>query len=338
MNSYIIISDLHDWDSNIANRVDYVSEIYYVKNKIYSLIEKELEMGNSPSVFFLGDIFHRGYKDIDSAINANNYYVLLSSMCKELASVIGNHELSYKRNNPFWTLMNNIEASVSKKLEPKGEINILRVPNIISDGEVSFYFNHYGENVMKPTNKVNILLSHNNISTKEIIKMAEDDGREFYKGHTIDFQTTGCLNGYSNVYLGHQHSIYGTWYYTNNDYKVKIQNLASLGRTNYREVNDNFLERTIPIIRVNDGKLHEIVDYKFNLPNVSDCLEIRKIEIQKKNLEVSNELKYILDYVPKDDSPLKNLKEILNDSKYHMLIDSLVSDVLDDEYNRLLGK
>lgn len=334
INSYILVSDLHKWSNNLANRKDYIGEIEDVEKYIMEAIEEEISLGHRPNVFFLGDIYHRGFKSIAKSINANNDMVLLASYCDIVASVVGNHEITYKKDNPFWTLMCEVETEVLTEVEPKGVVNILRVPDVITDGEVSFYFNHYGTDVPLPSNKFNILLSHNDITTKDIVDFTESQGRVGYVGNYLDFSKEDIFKGYNVVYLGHEHIRYGSWIYTNETtgWETEVNNLGSLGRTNIGEVLDDFLERRLPIIRVKDGKYMETYNKIITLRNGNDSLDKKKIELSLEKRESINEVKRMLDYKPLEDDPLTNIRDMFADDLNKL---SIIDCIINNEEDKL---
>lgn len=335
-NVYIVISDLHDWSNNKNNRIDYLEEIDYVKDIIMQLVKTIKQKGNKVFVLFLGDIFDRGFKSIIRALQVNNYFVALDKSSDGIYSVVGNHETTYYKDNPFWALIGelgspNLSKIKNKRIEPKGDTNVINVVDELRDGNVSFYFNHSGLGVEKPSNKTNILLSHNNLTTSEILESQLI--KEDYESKYIDIGIGSILNGYSLVYLGHEHKRYS---------KVKVKdslvhNLASLGRTNIGEVDNRFLERTIPIITVNNGELESVEDFKFDLLTREECVVESKVQQQAEKRILDSILKDAIKYKPRTDNPLNNIRSAFgHDDLYDEIIDGLVSNKEDAIYKIIL--
>lgn len=65
----------------------------------------------------------------------------------EIYTVLGNHELTYYKANPFYALINKMESEAVQKIinkvwTPLGLSNTIRVVDKLEDGNVDFYFNH----------------------------------------------------------------------------------------------------------------------------------------------------------------------------------------------------
>ena len=86
-----------------------------------------------------------------------------------------------------------------------------------------------------------------------------------------------------------------------------LQYLASLGRPNRTEVNDNFLERDIPAVIVTDGKLERIEHNKFSLLTEEECVRQDIVELQKEKYEHIKVHRSIQGYNPTEDEPITNI-------------------------------
>lgn len=315
-NAYMIVTDMHLFYKNLRNRVNYQMETDLVWKKIYELVHK-YETDYNVNVIFLGDIFHRGYQDSFSAVTANNAIRVLQENVHAIYSVMGNHEVSYYKDNPFYTLVKDIE---SKKLteagvklcKPIGLSNVVHVVDELTDGEVTFYFNHSGVDITAPTGGgVNIGLFHQDIVSPAVVARAEEMFDTTVYGKTMDVEGSGILNGYQYSFFGHMHQIFGMYAL---DTGAFLYYLASLGRTSTVEVNDNFLTRDIPVVIVDDGKFTRIEKNLFELPKRSDCVLAEDVEDDHEKYEGRKEIKAAREYSFNGDDPMQELLARLNDN------------------------
>ena len=189
-NVYLVITDVHATYKNKRNRINYLSEVDFVFNKIEELIEK-YSYDYNVNLIFLGDIIDVSFKSQDKAILYNNTMIRLDSMVDKIYSVVGNHEITYYIDNPFWTLMNRIDApSVTSKLnkswKPKGLMQIINVVDTLADGNVLFHFNHnIRDGVSAPAEgKYNINPMPENLIHATGIGVSETDRRDGFEVYT----------------------------------------------------------------------------------------------------------------------------------------------------------
>lgn len=331
-NAYLLISDLHYTDIEKDNRINYQEEIMQVLNKVIELTNKYKSDGYNVIIIFLGDIFDKSFKSVTKGIFANNIFIQLSSIAK-IYSVLGNHEITYAKNNPFFTLIKSIDSDKIKTIKRKimnfsGITNFINVVDILQDGNIIFHFNHFGTEINKPlADKTNIGLFHQDIVPKEVRDYSSNLLKdELYGIKVCDLEENNILSGYRYCYFGHMHKIYGKWEFSNDyDYdKTTLHYLASLGRPNVTEVNDSFLERTIPAIKVHDGELFEIEDNLFNLKSYIDCVKESEVEARREEYAKVKERKRIRDYKASSDSPVRNLLERCKTNEERELIITLL--------------
>lgn len=315
-NAYLIVTDLHMFYKNLRNRVDYGGEISFAWDKIMEIVAK-YEKNYCVTVLFLGDLFHRGYQDTFSAIVGNNMFQHLHKRVNGVYTVLGNHEVSYYKDNPFYTLVKTIDServrsARLKVCKPVGLQNTVNVVDELSDGEVTFYFNHYGTGIAAPKDGgVNIGLFHQDIVSRTVIAQAEDTfGTQVYAQET-DVEGKGLLRGYNYSFLGHMHQMFGM--YGLDDGGI-LYYLGSLGRTNTVEVNDDFLTRDIPVVLVNDGKFAGIEKNEFRLPGREACVKEDGVQDSKLSYEEQKMLKAARSYVFNGDNPIEELMARLNDN------------------------
>lgn len=279
-NAYLILSDLHfAWKKEV--RLDYTREIMYIFEQLDRIASCNESEGYTNILIILGDFFDRGFSDSNDAMTALTFTRTFLNRFKNVYAVVGNHELTYYKNNPFWFLISEIQdeelCKQNSLKQPKGlEANIKVVDRLI-DGNVVFSFNHFGSRLKLPLldKPINIGLFHQNIASKEIVGIY---------GKYLDIDNCSELVGYDYLFLGHIHS---------NEYYGKYQldsggiayYLASLGRPNVLEVDDRYLERNIPVIKINSGELFCIEDNKFNLLSRSESVFEDIVQLNKKTRE-----------------------------------------------------
>lgn len=364
---YLIISDLHDFYKNKAARFDYVSEIEFVKRKIESLVVSYKHQGFKVYLMFLGDIFDRSYKNVTEALRAQSYYTNLADQVEAIYTVVGNHEYTYAANNPFWSLVASIETErvsnhANRVWDCYGFKPVFKVVDRVVDGNVEFCFNHYGAYILPPDpSKLTIGLFHQDVvfngileeakrNNRTLFEMENRELRKFFPVVTLD-SNMGKLSGYDYSFFGHLHLLYGDWKYTD-DSTGKVTNilwyLASLGRTNHREVQDSFLERSIPAVIVTNGNLERVVNNVFNLPSRQESVEEVVVEENQQKYEVVKQRKELRSYVGTSDDPVASLvSHFLTQEGQNgisgMIIDSILQDspdeflqVLRSDYNKIL--
>lgn len=349
-NAYLLITDLHDSDTNIPNRNNYLEEVFYVKMQIKNIADKYVDNGCVVFPIFLGDVFNRSYKSIVACQQSNNFIVGLSEIYGKCYSVVGNHETSFYKNNPFWGLINHVDSQRLEMLDrrvwqPNGIINILNVVDLIQDGEVNIYFNHYGTGVAETEKgKVNIGLFHSDYLYRGITTyIKETEGIDLWDNNIIYLDDTELLDGYDYAFFGHLHDIYGKWDWLNEvtNHLTKLYHLASLGRPKHTEVRDNFLERNLPVILVKDGKFSGIEDNKITLPSREQCVKEEVVIKQQEGREKLKAKKELVDYYPTLDNPIQNIRnrlESISEAElglFDMLTDSnnsVESDILNKYY------
>lgn len=324
-NVYHVITDLHDSDKKKNNRIDYSAEIDFVKDKILEICLKYKQMGFQNYIILLGDVFDRGYSNPDASTLANNFWVALGKKVAGIYTLVGNHELSFYKHNPFFTLLSStdspkLDGSVKRLHSPKGVLQVFNVVDKLTDGNTVFHFNHYGTTLSFPEEgKVNIALYHQDLVCKEIL----DEMRTNYNADIFeafrpqDFETLKVFRGIDYNFFGHMHKVYGRWELIDNETKQRsvLHYLASLGRPNVTEVNDSFLERDIPSITVEDGIFTGVSSNKFMLMDRAHCVIEQVVEENKEKYAKQKEICKERNYLPVADDPIQNLKERCNDNE-----------------------
>lgn len=290
LNEYIFIPEPHITETNFATRLNYVEEIKKYMADLLTMVIERRKYVDKLFLVWVGDIFDRGFTDPDIAIDWKDYFIELRSECEDMYSVLGNHEISYPRKNPFWKLVQKIEspfiASLSNKAtKPRGKFPILRLVDELVDGEVSIHLGHFGR-FPEITNKVNILLTHNSIMSEDMANILLSKYGKDQTVKYIEVQNNTIMNRtaqFDYVFIGHLHRAFSK-FAVNNSFGQSIWRfMGSLGRTTAKQVSDDDLDRVYPCIRVRDGKLEEVIEIPFKL--VERALSVNEIVVDKNRID-----------------------------------------------------
>lgn len=322
--AYLIISDLHDFCKNLDNRIDYPGEISEIKEHILRIGMEYAEKGYTVNAILLGDINNRSYPNVNGAVLNNNYWIAANELFNRIYNVLGNHETTYYTSNPFFTLLNSMESDKVKSIynkvwKPIGIFDVFHVIDKLEDGDVAFHFNHYGCPITYPDkSKFNIGLFHTDFVFSEIAKASEDAYHmDAFITHSISAENNELLDLYDICFFAHHHKLYGCWnIQTDKGNNCHVYHLASLGRPNVTEVSDNFLERNIPVVLVEDNKFKTVEDNKITLRSRAQCVLEDVVELNHKAYERTKALRIAEDYAPIADDPVKNLQTFCADNPY----------------------
>lgn len=322
--AYLIVTDLHLIDKIlVANRINYKNELQCVLNNLLKIINSYKHSGYVVNLLFLGDIYHRGYTDPTASIDGNNILIHLAQCVNKLYTVVGNHELSYYKHNPFYTLFEHIESNKVKQIsthatQAKGIMQILNIVDFLEDGDVLFHFNHYGCEISKPqSGKINVGLFHQEIINKEILAIMQSRfSQEIFTKEITNLDRNNVFKGYDYCFLGHMHKAYGTFKITDeeNGAATVLYYLASLGRTNHSEVQDNFLERNIPAILIEEGHFNKVEDNIFNLLPRSECIRDEIVTKSQQKRKETKEIVKLKNYKASSDNPVQNVFELISNN------------------------
>lgn len=321
----VIVPEPHISDKNIANRFDYVKEIKDYMNVVKDILSSYfhlIEEGCKVNVCFMGDLFNREFKDIEEFGYWYSYFVSIRSMVTGMYSLIGNHELSYSKDNPFWLMMNDLDDKYikfynNKSVKAKGDLQLIDiVDKIYLADDIVVNFGHYR---MYPkydkSMRINIELCHNSIMSNEISNILKEkyerDPLEGYINYD-NLNSRNVFEGYDYVYLGHMHKAYGLFNSYDDVLKknTRLRYLASLGRTNSLEVNDMDLTRVIPVLHVdNEGNL-AVEEKEIYLLERSKCINKTKVK-NKEELDLDKRYKESMANVKEDISPVIGIQNLL---------------------------
>lgn len=358
MSRTLVIPEPHISCTNINGRQDYVGEIKNYMNEVLTAVIDETDITN---VMFVGDIFNKGFKDIDEYMYwvdwFNNLNNILTSRNGKVYSVVGNHELSFSRNNPFWRLTsledNGFKTNFNwsnKAVQPKGNKSIISVCDVVDvSDKVTVFLCHYEaiqycKNVVEEHikqyggSKQRICLCHNSIISSTIANVLKKNYGRDPLTHYIKHENIESLDFFhlfDVVYNGHMHKAFSNFTLTNeeNGKETRLFYLGSLGRTNSEEVNDADLVRMIPWFNNETG---EYGGYKLDLWDRGSTLvsgyDFNKIEEKATKEEYENICRTLIDV----ENPIKSLMTSLMDRDMLIALECAVDGRKPQELERLL--
>lgn len=286
MSKVFISPEPHLFDKNFKGRINYPEEVYRYLETLYDVVSGYRNAGETCYVIFPGDVCHQGFTDVVGVITYIEWCKNLNRLVDgNLYSAVGNHELTYHNNNPFWMacdLQSEYFAPI-KYIPGYGTVSEgFKVVDEVTVDNTLFVLGHYGrtkfEYDFEPYDDVQFI-SHNAVMDKEVQATLEKvEGRdtvaEFSNYTSIRGQGILPLTSkLSNVYFGHMHMAYSTFNVAERiqdvEMKFSLKYLGSLGRTNHTEVNNSDLVRSIYIV---DTITHEVTDYKVTLQTREECI------------------------------------------------------------------
>lgn len=286
-NAYLLMTDLHA-DMEKANRLNYFSEVVSSIQDVISIAETYRSKGYSPKLIFMGDVFDSGSTNPTDAMQLMEVFYFFTSYFDGVWSVVGNHEISYAKNNPFWFLVSEMQdeslSRVKRYIQPRGLNGRIIVPDRIVDGDTVFYFNHFGTPAKVPDQGlVRIGLFHQNVGSNDICKMW---------GTFDNVEEAAYIQAYNYCFFGHMHLAKGE-YWLNAEHTCKGEWLGTIGRTKVDEILDDSLEVNVPAVLVEDGRFIDIEPNHIILKNRAETIDFAKYEAAKTGREISAQRKNI---------------------------------------------
>ena len=296
---FMVIPDPHIWDKNIAGRKNYVEECWETFDSIYAIIKKNEFVTD---VIIAGDLFHREFAKLDHVKPWMNYFqklkVLVNSRGGQLYSVIGNHEYTYYKDNPFW-LMQGL---------------LIKTPHTIMCNGVKFYLDSYPSQKADRefVNRVtaDICITHTEVIDASVHAEIESNWK---KPMYISKRPVG-YDRFDVKYLfcGHLHMALGQYVYVDDEdldgKQTRIQYLGSLGRTNVMEISNKFLERLLPVVCVDEKGEISIKQLSVYLREYESTVIPVEVEAARKQREARKE--YLASkQIELVDNPFEKLKE-----------------------------
>lgn len=286
-NVYLVVTDLH-YNVSKEHRINYFGEVIGIVQQILDISEGYKQKGCNVHLLFLGDIIDASLSKVEDAMRCQDLFSYIASQVDSVSTVLGNHEENNITDNPFWFLVSSIEdesiAGLHRPVQPKGISNLISVPSKIVDGEVTFYFNHYGTEPKVPVNGsgVAIGLFHQNVGSNNICKMW---------GTFDDVEQASYVLPYNYCFFGHMHLAVGK-YYLNESKTCVCEWLGTCVGTNVNEVKSLARELNIPAVIVSDGHFISVEDNYIQRSDPDRVIDFAKLtfteEANKKLAEVKS--------------------------------------------------
>lgn len=320
---YVVMPEPHIWDKNIKTRIDYVKEIKAYMQEKKELLETLRNQCDKLVVIWIGDIFHKGFTNLDEFGYWMVWFMDIRGLVDEQFSLIGNHEISYYKHNPFWHLVAEIEDP-SISLHPRGQVPIIRVVDKIHDSGWDIYFNHFNI-FQKPTKEdKNIGLFHSSIIDDEIARTLRDkygrDPLEHFIDHSY-IRQEHMFKNYDHAVVGHMHKAFSLFTLEYPDAQnTRLRYLGSTGRTNSNEVNDNDLTRVVPIYTITADGNCTVEEYTLTLWNRDKTVREDLVEAQSNKSKEQSERKEYKRNTRLVADPMYTLRESFSSSNLAQVI------------------
>ncbi len=329
MSKVIIVPEPHIFDKSFQNRYSYRKEIETYLYQVKTMAEQYKSIGEDVSIIFMGDVFHMGFSKMVPFVSCIDWFKSLEvEFSGRVYSLIGNHELSYPQNNPFWMLadFDSKWYNTYKSIPGFGTASCIKVRDELVIDNTLFVFGHYHRQEFdydfSQYDDVQFL-THNSIMDSEIVNVIKNqfnrDPKMEYAGSGVtSIRQRGSIpltSKLSHMYVGHMHTAYSHFYVEENindiDMNFELRYLGSLGRTNHAEVNDNDLIRSIPVV---DTKTHNVEYLELVLWSRSQCIKEEVVEKSQYAYQKTKAIKQLRKNNMSMQSPIDGIREWLSQS------------------------
>lgn len=329
-NAYLIVPDLH-YAVSKEHRRNYFSEVVSVISQILDVNTKYVQHGYTTKLLLLGDVLDGPITNAEDAMRCQNLFRYIAALFDAAYCVMGNHEANNVASNPYWFLISDLEdpdlRKINKAIQPQAVEPILRLPATVEDGEVTFYFNHYGVPTKTPTKSgVAIGLFHQNIGSNDICKMW---------GTFTDVEEAAVVHAYNWCFFGHMHLATGR-YYLNNEHTCVGEWLGTCIGTNVVEVESLPPTCNIPAVLVEDGKFISVEDNYIRRSDPKVVIDYAKLEVTKATNELIRDKKNISVQTSQADTLYQLVREAAANIQLDVLVDLLAQSesLVKSEYKR----
>ena len=301
-NAYLIVPDLH-YATVKEHRLDYLSEVLSCLTQILDIRNQYASRGYNVYLIFLGDVIDGPIQRSEDAMRCQNVFRYYASLFSGVYCVVGNHEINNSLSNPFWFLVSRIDdkalLEVGRPLQPQALDSVIQVPDMIQDGEVKFYFNHYGIAPKTPNNsKISIGLFHQDVGSNKICKMW---------GTFDDAEEASYLQEYNWSFFGHMHLASGRFFL--NAQKTCIGEwLGTCVGTTVTEVEELSGECKIPVVIINDGQFVEVADEYIKRSVASKVIDYEKLKVTRATTALVRDVKFAADQVTHADTLISAIR------------------------------
>lgn len=353
MKRVFIIPEPHLWDKSFKNRIDYPEEIF---DYLSTITETISSLNGDKIIIFPGDVFHRPFTVVERMTQILNLFCDLNELTDgNVYSVVGNHELSYPKCNPFWMLCeDNTDRFIQfRNLPAYGSFaQGIKVVDSLAVGNLLFIFGHYGRtdfDLNLLSNQDCVLISHNSIIEKSINEIISERykrntnlsyANDVY--HLLSSQAIPITSQLKYVFVGHLHTAYSDFLVDEKvesvQLKFYLRYMGSLGRTSVEQVRDDDLIRTIPqFIIENDS--YTYVPFEVSLKPYDLVMKQQVVDDNKNKYAAKKALAYLKGTETFGVSPLESVRRGLSEyPSYASLFEEFVNNSLDADIVGLIGE
>lgn len=228
-----IFPEPHIRDKNFMTRTDYLAEIEgYMGRFKQNLFNQSQLMSKTDKLIaiFPGDLFDNSMSDLTTCIKWLKYFAEISEITKgNVYSAVGNHEITYKIQNPFWMLADpKSEWVKDNDFYSMGISSIFPIVKVVDELQVDnllIVFGHYQRDLSKYTDSW--ILEHFKGITEVIVMTHNEIVSDAIRNHFNEYlgfdvlQGRGSFRNYKtcgtlpptrllkHIYVGHMHTALG---------------------------------------------------------------------------------------------------------------------------------
>lgn len=343
----IVIPEPHLWDRTFKNRRDYPGEIEAYLEEVLLRVE---QLPGEKIIIFPGDIFHHGYTSIAGVSYAFSLFARMNKLTNNrVFSVVGNHELTYRSNNPFW-MMASDETNRFGDMQGLSGYGVvhpgIQIVDTLSVGPLDFVLGHFSRREYVPTHRDCVLITHNALTEPEISKAVnaahktESIDEYLHVSSLLSEEAMPVTEYLKYVFIGHMHTYYSSF---DVDEMVNgvhmqffLQYLGSLGRTSVAEINDCDLKRTIPVFTI-DGNSYDYAPFTVMLKGYDEIVLQDVVRDNKEKYQAQRAIKELRESNVFGDTPLSCIERELQKTPdmlalfsrvYHGSIDSEIQELI----------
>lgn len=327
----------HTWDKSFKNRKDSKQEWKTYFLSLIDLCRKLVNAGLKPIVIFPGDFCHKNFTFYAEVLMLKNLLYELDTVTESIISCVGNHEISFPTNNPFWELADLRTERLRERFSDLSlafSTGIIKVADYVNiNDSVGLVLNHYGD-ILPITeefqDKFKIGIFHDHIWDPDFEHFfaKEPIGNKYIRYTSISNYNLG---NYDICFIGHIHSICGS---INMNDQTRLIYMGTAQRTNVSEV-EEVSETKMYFCLANEPEKLSEVTYKFPVEVLKDSVvedNRAAYSKQKKRKIISNYSKWSqADF--RDSSPLNRL---INDFKEEDTVLSFIQDIRDNTFDKFI--
>ena len=317
---YLVIPDLHLLQIEPNNRNNImISRQLQLMDELVELIKINKVTG----VIFTGDIADRGYKKCGF-----DYQSLVISKIKNISkavegncfSVFGNHELTYYKDNIFYSVASIDNDVIERQIIGKKVPNLIepyiKTPSVIDFGDLKIYLVHYDKDKMYKIldeSRQAVAIYHDDFISLESSEILYHHS----VGNGINILNTNVFNNIDWAIMGHIH-IPINQFKINNDRMTVVDTPGSIIP---RTITEKHNKVNLPVICIDNYGFHR--EYlNFNIGDFDETINHEIVKKQQQQYVMSKVIKETKSIVSYDKGFEELLQTVNNDSIKRFIVEA----------------